>query len=274
MGGHKKKKGYISNVKSNNVIAKKSKNKITTGFKDNFGVVHDADELVFPILYLNEKTDKFHVIGTGYFIHPNGGFITAKHVLFDNDGKELRPCYAVQTLKEGRRIVREIVKIFPHETADITVGMLKGQLKKNDKPHLVVSFPISLNPPNIGNKIKTYAFNKSEVKYEDGTQVGIFKGSWSVGEIQQLIKAGDHFRLKSDCYETSMHIAARASGGPVIIGTRIIGVNSSGWDLDNGDALSYITPISEIFDLVVSNSDGKEWTIRELMQSGFIPFVN
>ena len=250
----------------------KEKVRIKSGFKDNFGRMHQYDELIFPIIYHNEKTDKYHAIGTGYFFHSNGGFITAKHVLFDK-GKLLTPCYAIQTLDTGERIKREIRIFFPHPDADIGVGMLRGQLYQDGKEHLLVSLAISLTPPNIGDKISTYAFPKSEIVIEDDAQVGVFQGTWSKGEIKKLVKAGEHHLLKTDSFETNMHIAARASGGPVLRGIQIIGVNSTGWELVEGeDPVSNITPVHEILDMIIKNGDGSETTVRKLMETGHVQF--
>lgn len=74
--------------------------------------------------------------------------------------KLLSPCYAIQTLDTGERIKREIRIFFPHPDADIGVGMLRGQLYRDCKEHLLVSLAISLTPPNIGNKISTYVLSK------------------------------------------------------------------------------------------------------------------
>lgn len=243
-----------------------------TGFKDNFGNVHDYDELIFPIIYHNTQTDRYHAIGTGYFFHPNGGFITAKHVLFEK-GKLLSPCYAVQTLDDGKRIKRKIRAFFPHPEADIGVGMLQGQLYRDGKEHLHVALAISLTSPNVGDKIATYGFQKSEVIFEGEEQVGTFQGTWKRGEIKRLVKAGEHHLLKTDSYETNMQIEAKASGGPVLRGIELIGVNSTGWDFPDGeDFVSNITPVIEVLDLPISNSDNSVTSVRELMKTGHVPF--
>lgn len=253
-------------------IASPSASYPKSGFKDNYGIMHEYEELIFPIVYHDTKRDKYFVRGTGYFFHPNGGFITAKHVLFEG-GQQLSPCYAIQTLDTGRRFKRRIVVFFDHPQADIGVGMLEGQLVQNRIPQLAASLAISLSRPNIGDKISTFAFPKSEVIIEGDSQVGVFKGTWSKGEIKALIRAGEHFLLKTDSYETNMHIASGASGGPVLRGVNIIGVNSTGWELEEGqEPLSNITPVYEILDLEIQNSNGKKTTVKRLMEEGHVPF--
>ena len=72
-----------------------------------------------------------------------------------------------------------------------------------------------------------------------------------------------------------MQIKSGASGGPVLRGVGIIGVNSRGFEFaEQGDDLSWITPISEIFDLEVRDSDGRTFTVLELMKEGHMPFIN
>lgn len=278
----KKKKKFIQRKQSKSrkrkqplvKVKSSSGKKESYGFRDNYGVLHDYEELIFPIIYKNIKTGVYHAIGTGYFIHANGGFITAKHVLYHQE-KLLKPCYAIQTLDDKTRFIREIVAFFPHPKADIGVGMLKGQIKKGTQPHYVAAFSISLSPPKVGDKISTYAFPKSEVVIKNNSQTGVFRGTWSSGEIKRFIPAGEHHLLETDSFETSMHIAARASGGPVLRGAYIIGVNSTGWDIEEGqEPVSNITPVHEILDLIIKNSDGSETTVRNLMEDGDISFSN
>jgi len=55
-------------------------NKQPFNFRNNLGDIISAIELVFPIVEKNED-GSYTAIGTGFFIHPAGGFVTAKHCL-------------------------------------------------------------------------------------------------------------------------------------------------------------------------------------------------
>ena len=71
-----------------------------------------------------------------------------------------------------------------------------------------------------------------------------------------------------------MEIKSGASGGPVLRGNHLIGVNSSSFDMGaTEDPISFITPIQQIFDLTLKDSDGRKTSIKELMDSGHMAWV-
>ncbi len=81
-------------------------------------------EPIFPILTGDPKTKAYRFLETGFFINVFGGFLTAKHVLYDNDGNQINPFFAIIT-QEGKHYTRYLDKSFPHPTADICFGLLR-----------------------------------------------------------------------------------------------------------------------------------------------------
>lgn len=272
----KRKRPQAPKKKKGNRVGHIHKKIYSFAFRDNFGRVIYINELIFPIIAIGGDGN-YRPVGSGFFVHPAGGFVTANHVLFRNG--QLQDCYAIHTVSPTEKLVRKIQAFFPHPEADIGIGMLKGQLLGLDgKVHLRASFPISRRVAAVGNVIRSYAYPNSVVQVTDGTQIGSFQGSWCHGRITKYLKEGEHWALQSDCFETNMEIASGASGGPVIRGMGIIGVNSRGWEFlegeTEGDPISWITPISKIFDLEISDSDGRETTVLELMRDGHMAFIN
>ncbi len=71
-----------------------------------------------------------------------------------------------------------------------------------------------------------------------------------------------------------MLIKHGASGGPVLRGNTIIGVNSTGFDIfQNEEPISFITPITQILELTLRDSDGEKTSVQELMDKGHMPYV-
>lgn len=80
--------------------------------------------------------------------------------------------------------------------------------------------------------------------------------------------------VKDECFQTNMLIKSGASGGPVLRGNHIIGVNSSSIGIaDVEEPISFITPISKVLDLTLKDSDGKETSLMELAEKGFLPLI-
>ena len=240
-------------------------------FKDNQGNLLSSHQLVFPILR-KVSWDTFVTVGTGFFVHPAGGFVTAKHCLFIGE-KYDENCYAVQTIGQGQHFIRKIQYFEAHPKADIGVGMLRGELKDGRTGEIVLmaSFPISLKAINLGDKISTLAYPRMKI---NDSQVGTFPCDKFTGEVKEYFSNGTAW-LKDECYMTNMLIQSMASGGPALRGTHIIGVNSSSMSLSvNEEPISFITPIDKVFDLVLKDGEGVTTSVKELMNSGHMPFAD
>lgn len=242
-----------------------------SSFKDNFGNIISPIELVFPILRLTND-DQFDAVGTGFFVHPAGGFVTAKHCFYNGDIYVSGTYYAIHSVGNGQHLMREIQYFEPHTVGDIGVGMLKGQLKHKHTNEIVLkaSFPISLTPPNINDDITTLAYPRMRITKN---QFGTFPCDKYAGKIIDYLPNGTA-RLRSECYQTNMEIKSGASGGPVLRGNHIIGVNSTSMDIpDHEEPISFITPIEFVFDLVLKDGAGEATSIKQLMDSGHMPWA-
>lgn len=241
-----------------------------SSYTDNQGNIISPIELSFPIIRYTEQK-QIEAIGTGFFFHPAGGFITAKHNLYSK-GKYDENCFAIHSVSKGQHLIRKIQYFEPHPDADIGVGMLRGQLLNNQTHdiHLKASLSVSLTPPQIDDEISTLAYPRMKIKKE---KYGTFPCDKYVGKILEYRQEGTG-RLTNECYITNMELKSGSSGGPVLRGNNIIGVNCSSFDLgEEYEPISFITPIHMIFDLELKDSDGEITTIRKLMDSDHIHFV-
>ena len=233
-------------------------------FRDSQGNDHLPIEVTFPIIKYDGNRTNF--VGTGFFVHPAGGFITAKHVL-PAKKEEQNNYWAVQTINRTEHFIRQIQIFFPHPNADIGIGMLRGKIMDMGLESLRVPLTISLDEPTVGEIVRTFAFPKTTIDSNGKAEILDVKGNWQEGTIVEYVERRPMY--DGPTYRTSFLTEAGASGGPVICNGLVIGVNSSGVEVEPGtEPISYITPISEIFDLMINDSDGEEFTVGQLMKEG------
>lgn len=247
-------------------------------FKNSWGKDIDPDESIFPLVSFNPKRNFFKCLGTGFFISPFGGFATAKHVFFENDGTHVPTLYGVQSIfNYGKRtlLLRPITHFVPHPNADIAIGFLgkpRNNQRYSKKPPVVSPFSISLNPLNKNDEVRTYAFPSTQSEdIDDDKQVFTFKGIWSNGRVVEYCPEGGPL-VRNPCYHTTMNILDGASGGPVLKNNIVVAVNSSAYEIGEGEPISYVTPISLIQELRIPE-DGKMINVRELIKNGYINAV-
>lgn len=243
-------------------------------FQTSVGTKIQAEELIMPLVTFDPAKAEWRCVGTGFFIQPLGGFVTAKHVFQNNDGTDLATLYGIQTLSNNERHVRPVVDINYHPNADICIGML-GKRRLSDGSDLPASiapaFSLDLRQLPIGDSIKTFAFPLTKTEYlEENKAEFTFQGKWSTGKIEDFHEQGFSL-LKNRCYQTSMHIDHGASGGPVLRNNLVIGVNSTGYQLAEEDGpLSFITPIDYLLEMTVKNPDGSFTSVIDLMKDDSI----
>lgn len=253
-------------------VIRKNENKITKPilFKDNMGNIVTPIELVFPIIQ-RLGPGEYRTVGTGFFVHPAGGFVTAKHCLY-NKNVYLDNCYAIQSITASRQVVRKIQYFEVHPEGDIGMGMLKGNIIDSYTRERVLkaSLPVSLTPPSVNDEITTLAYPTMKI---NSRNIGTFPCERYAGKIIDQLPSRSG-KLTSETFVTTMKIKSGASGGPVLRGNHIIGVNSTSFDTAPDDVpTSFITPISLIFDLELKDSIGKVTTVRKLMDDGHMAFA-
>jgi hypothetical protein len=242
-------------------------------FKNSFGTETHQEEAIFPLLTFLPDKNTWKCVGTGFFIQALGGFVTAKHVFYDNKGNNFPSLYAVQTTSKMERHLRVLEHFVPHQDSDIAVGFLgKRRIKggQNLTPEIATSFMISFEKLNLGDLVRTYAFPHTQSQnIEYGKTEFTFAGKWAGGSIVEYNEDGSPI-VRNRCYQTSMNIEHGASGGPVLKNDLVVGVNSSGMTLPEGEIpISFVTPIDFILDLSVPN-DKELISIRELIENGSI----
>lgn len=232
----------------------------------------ELNEPIFPIVTYNPDLNIWNCLGTGYFINPVGAFITAKHLFFDDNKQTEKTLFGIQNVNNNEYHLRPVKQLIAHKNADIMIGLLGSRRipNKNIKPVDNKYFSIDLDSLNIGDNVYTYAYPKTERKVINKKDTEFkFTGEFSNGKIVDYHLKGSS-KVKNRCYQTSMKIESGASGGPVLKNGHIVAINSSSFDLvDEGEPISFITPIDYILDLTVKQN-GKKIRVTELIDKGYI----
>lgn len=235
------------------------------GFHDGHGQHADGLEAVFPIIRRSDK-EIWEPIGTGFFISNNGLFATAKHVVVnDRTGKVFDSLAGVQMVRrEQRVIIRDVIKVCAHATADVAIGFLFDQkFFESGQQSVNKCFALTLRDPAVGEKVATFAFPKSTAAGNEHEFEIMFTSSSVVGTVENVLPNGrDRTMLPSKCFQTSMNILGGASGGPVAFGEgNVFGINSTG--VDGEDGVSFISSIGDLFDLSIPTVRLPDGTIKD-----------
>ncbi len=239
------------------------------------GIEFKEGQSIFPIIAFIPGIGKFKCIGTGFFITPLGGFVTAKHVFFDSYQKPYPHYYGVQLLSNGDAVTRVATELLYHPSADIAVGFLTvgydemAQEKEFElAPHLTLSFKTKFL---VGDKISTFGYPRTELSIDVPKYTFSFKGKRSKGSIVDILEEG-HL-VKNRCFQTNMNIESGTSGGPVFKDGKVIGINSSSMELFEGDdPISFVTPIGYLLNMMVKLGD-KTYSIKQLVDQKYIAAI-
>ncbi|MBC7936371.1 MAG: trypsin-like peptidase domain-containing protein [Rhizobacter sp.] len=240
--------------------------------RNNSGQQIENEQAIFPLVSFDKAKKIFRCLGTGFFIHPTGWFITARHVVLDNSLNQYPMIMGVQSLQDGSHVNRIISLLGTHPTADIAIGALgiaRDKMAKEVPYELAPMFNLSYKALNKGEEIIAFGYPKTLRTEEGSKDTFHFMGKWAKGKIEEYFPDGA-FTVKNRCYQTSMPIEAGASGGPVFINNYAVGINSSGFDLFDGDEpLSFITPINLISEINIQLTHGMTTPISALVKKHF-----
>jgi hypothetical protein len=221
--------------------------------------VENLEELIFPLVVFNRNEKAFECLGTGFFITPDGWFVTAAHVLNNYIGKTEIDVIGIQTTDKKERHVRFLTHYHIHPTADIMIGKLGWSHDEHTNlidtmPPLIAKLDLTRKPS--GEKLISYGFPLTRSSTEDTKTKFNFKYGKYAGNVVEWVEKSP--RLNYPCYHTNLDFKSGASGGPVFSKIGVIGIHSTNFDFqEEGDAVSYVTPISMILGLPIINSNGE-----------------
>lgn len=242
------------------------------------------DKAIFP-LFKENFDGMMELVGTAFFIHHLGIFVTAKHVFLDayqqeNGGwTQKANLFGLHLFGNDNYMARAVVSATIHNNADLAVGRLqpaKHNVTNEPLTNQVVS--LSFTALQVGEKVFTYAYPNTVVQREHDesfTQIHTWPMFYG-GEVVKFYPGGrDKAMLPNPCYQTSMTIHGGASGGPVFNSKgKVCALNSTGYP-DMLD-VSFISRIEEILPLHVEgirlqdDDEPRAISISEMIEMGQI----
>jgi S1-C subfamily serine protease len=241
-------------------------------FTNKWGHTIEHAQAVFPLISFDKKHTKYKCVGTGFFINPTGWFVTAKHVLLNNNDDVYEMIMGLQTLSTNTSVLRIVTHLSIHPTADIAIGKLGIARDGNAQEveyELTPIFNLSFKKLETNDEIIAFGYPRT-TKEVDGRLVTFnFVGKWTKGFVQSFYPEGSPL-VRNKCYQTSMFLDTGTSGGPVFKNDLVVGINSSGWDIEGDEPLSFITPIDLLLDLQVAIDDTTILSVEDLIKLRYI----
>lgn len=230
-----------------------------------------GDGTIFPIC--NLKDGKFNFIGTGFFITVNGLFITAKHVLDNEDG----PVYIVHFYEQGKYLLRPIVRASKSTESDFAVGLAANATSTSTGESLRNAIlSLSSHAPSEGETVSTYAYPETEMNHSSTTTSINFVPKWYSGPVIDHRQEGTG-RVNSPVLFAQVQNLGGCSGGPVFSERGdggVVGINSSAFAEDIL-VVSLTSALLNVvfFDLYIDAQHREYVTVQELIDLGHVLIV-
>lgn len=238
----------------------------------------------FPLL-THDPDGKWRLVGTGFYINDGGFFVTARHVVEEVlEGNKQRAPLLVLHLHSLSGLFgasechfRPIAQCWISDSADIALGVaatathkVTGEAMKN------WTWTLSWEKPTDRTLVHTYAF-PNHVVVDDGRRIRFAPHAYS-GRVISTGEFRDRVMLPFPYIEVDFRIHGAASGGPIICGSYIVGINCTEWpeNLDHppgpGFGVQSLCLADAFLDNVVlpSESSPRRVTFNELVCAGVI----
>jgi V8-like Glu-specific endopeptidase len=244
-------------------------------FKDQYGETINNQTAIVPLISQDPGTGKIFFIGTAFYISGNGLMVTAKHCLYDKDEKIFDNLGVYHFFPDNNYILRPITQVVISNDYDIAY-LLPKQILHKGKPFTGTSLILTESKPEFDDQLGIYGYPLSRIDYNTGNVGKMdFVSQFYLGRCREY-HANGFSLLKNPCYQTSIQIMSGASGGPVFDKNgHVFAVCSTGYDLaEEGEDISFVTPISPSFNITIPDGSGNALTIRDLIGKGFIDLQN
>lgn len=248
-------------------------------FSETSGRSVGNNGLIFPLL--KNLDNRIHLVGTAFFVSDDI-FITAKHNIedvLDGKGEPSCPLYGCHFREGNRHIFRPVQRVYSSRLSDISLGFF-DEITDTQGRNLIQNdyLILTADPPQIGEKIVTYAFPEVEVKGNDVRQEIWFWPNFYEGKFEEHHPHGrDRYLMPFPCYRGSMNLLGGASGGPVFNERgRVFGVNITAIV---GSNAAYFARVNELLPLCFEHIEFeikgevlRNASFADLIRRGYIKF--
>jgi hypothetical protein len=186
-------------------------------------VTHDADGI-------------WRLVGTGFYVNDSGFFVTARHVIDEvcQEGSQVAPLLIMHLHSQSGLFgasechFRPIGQCWTSGVADVAFGAaatatnkITGEVMKN------WTWTLSCEVPARQSLVHTYAF-PNHVVVDDGRRIRFAPHAYS-GRVLSSGDFRDRVMVPFPYIEVDFRIHGAASGGPIISGRYVAGINCTEW---------------------------------------------
>jgi hypothetical protein len=252
-------------------------------FFADHGPIPNPINHTFPLM-THDEFGEWQLIGTGFYISPDGLFVTAKHVIEDvfEQDKQIKPLAIFHAYFHNGFFgqfdysIRPVMQCWVGEKADIALGVAaNGHHKKTGEFQTNFHWCISWNKPSINDRICLYAYPNHKITKSDNRQNCIFSPDFYEGLVEEVADFRDKVFCPYPYLQSTIHSHSAASGGPLINNNgRIIGVNCRWLKPDGPESGIQIRCLQDAFlyDMVLDGDEApRKVTFNELVLRGIIP---
>jgi trypsin-like peptidase len=222
------------------------------------------------------------LLGTGFYLQPKGGFVTAAHVALEAQKLMSERSGAVgiaHTLPDGRTLFRPIWKFYIHPTADVAFGVPRVDIVNDWTGEACRAKVLCLKrvAPDYGTAVSTWAYPLHRVLGDETTgQVLQLEPNFYNGVLQELyVERGPSAKLIPPYYRTNIHLHGGSSGGPVFnFDGEVFGIASCSYE--GAEDIAFVTPASALLEIEVpetigaGEADARMIPLRDIAARGLI----
>ncbi len=226
--------------------------------QDGAGNPIHPGEATIPIIKELEP-GLLQIIGTGFYVARYGLVLTAQHVvepLIQIVNNQLGPSFVLHLAEKDKCHLRKVLRAHFLKEFDLAILQVNNFLDEfPEKPLMNLRAPLSLQIPEPGSEVITYAYPENKVlDFTAKENIPVIKGDYFEGRFIKIVEKDDNPSLPYPHFETTIKLKSGASGGPVFDDKgRVIGVNCRGWDfgdsISDSENLSSIVPIHYLLPL-------------------------
>lgn len=185
----------------------------------------------FPLL-THDHDGRWRLVGTGFYINDGGFFVTARHVIEEVlDGNKQGAPLVVLHLHSPNGLFgasechfRPIAQCWISDGADVALGVAaKATHKATGEVMKNWTWTLSWEEPADRSLVHTYAF-PNHLVVDEGRRIRFAPHAYS-GRVLSTGEFRDRVMLPFPYIEVDFRIHGAASGGPIICGSYIVGIN-------------------------------------------------
>ena len=209
-------------------------------------------------LFCRKSSNEYELVGTGFYVDPNGMLVTAAHVaekLID-DCRGGAVATTIHILGDGRYLQRRVNQFHLHSSSDIAVGLPEEIIEnKSGLPVRCEYLTMKTSLPEIGSPVATWSYPLHRITSmpDGGTEIELDPTFYDGIYLKYFAKGGPSVKLNPPYCLTNIHLHGASSGGPIFDTTgNVVGIASSSYDGQTD--VSYFTPIMPIMEIEIAVS--------------------